>query len=178
MSRLRFAVTLSAVATLALPAVVGATTHHKKKHATAKPASGIGAAFTVQNEEKQYEAVKLVGVIDPAQGADQFTTPDAGKRFVAVEISITGKSPGNDSNSADDNLGVVGTNHQVYSADLSSVSECTDFANGQYTVTKDQSETGCVAFQLPTGVNVAQVKYNPNAGFSTNEAIWTLHPPL
>jgi hypothetical protein len=118
-----------------------------------------------------------VGLIDPAQGADQFTTPDAGKRFVAVEISVTGKSPGNDTNDANDNLSVVGTNHQVYSADFDSVSECTDFNDGQYTVTKGQEEAGCVTFQIPTGIYVAQVKYNPNAGFSTNEATWTFTIP-
>jgi len=58
------------------------------------------------------------------------------------------------------------------------VSECTNFASGQYTVTKVQSEVGCVTFQIPTGIGVAHIKYNPNAGFSTNEAEWTLGPPL
>lgn len=172
------------VGSLALtPAVARASTHkttttHPKKAAPRKKLPpGIGYSFTLENEDKQYEAVKLDGVVDPAQGADQFTSPGAGKRFVAVEITITGKSPGNDANDANDNLSLVGTNRQVYSPGFDSVSECTDFDNGQYTVTKGQSEKGCVTFQIPTGVYVAQVKYNPNAGFSTNEAVWTFSIP-
>ena len=109
---------------------------------------GIGASFTVENELKQYEAVKLVSMIDPAQSGNQFANPDAGKRFVAVEIQITGKSSGNDSNDANNNLSVVGSNGQVYSAEFFPVAECTNFNNGQYTVTKGESEVGCVRYQV------------------------------
>ena len=121
--------------------------------------------------------MKLTGVIDPAQPGNQYLTPDAGKRFVAVEVTITGNPLGNDANDANDNLSVVGTDKQVYSPSFYSVSECTDFDNGEYTVTKGQSEAGCVTFQIPTGVYIHQVKYNPNAGFSTNEAVWTFSIP-
>jgi len=153
------------------------TTKHKVKKPKTKPARGVGVSYTVENETEQYEAVKLVAVIDPAQPGNQYLTPETGKRFVAVEIQITGKSSGNDSNDANDNLSVVGSNKQDYSADFDSVAECTDFDNGQYSVSKGESEVGCVTFQMPTEVNVAKVKYNPNAGFSTNEAEWTLSPP-
>jgi hypothetical protein len=150
----------------------------KPKPKKPEPSTGIGVTFTVQNQVKQYEAVKFVAVIDPAQSGNQFLTPPAGDRFVAVEIQITGKSAGNDSNDANNNLSVVGSNGQVYSADFYPVTECTDFSNGQYSVTKGQSETGCVTYAMPTGVGVAHVKYNPDSGFSTNEATWTLSPPL
>lgn len=173
---------IAVAAALALPLALVSTgtadgTGHKAKH-HAKPAKGIGATFTVQNEAKQYEAVKLVAVIDPAQTGNQFLTAPAGDRFVAVEIQITGKSSGNDSSDADTNLSVVGSNGQVYSAEFDPVTECTNFSSGQYSVTKGESETGCVTYAMPMGVGVARVKYNPNAGFSTNVATWTLKPPL
>jgi hypothetical protein len=154
------------------------TTKHKAKKPKPKPATGIGVTFTVENETKQYEAVKFVAVFDPAQTGNQYLTAPAGDRFVAVEIQITGKSSGNDSNDANNNLSVVGSNGQVYSAAFDPVTECTDFSSGQYAVTKGQSETGCVTYAMPMGVGVAHVKYNPNSGFSTNEATWTLKPPL
>jgi hypothetical protein len=152
--------------------------HHSTTTTTKpKPANGIGVTQVVENEEKQYEAVKLVGVIDPAQGADEFTTPDDGKRFVAVQVQITGQSTGNDTNDANNNLSIVGSDKQVYSPDFDQVSGCTDFNDGQYTVTKGESEVGCVTYQVPIGVTVTTVKYNPNSGFSTNEASWSLNPP-
>lgn len=188
-SRLNWAVGTTVVAALsvgaiATPVAAGASTHHKpiaathpKKKPPKKAAPGIGASFRVLNQDKQYESVKLVAVMDPAQGADQFTTPDPGKRFVAVELSITNQSSGTDSNDANDNTSVVGSNKQVYSSDVSSVAECTNFDDGLYTLSKGENEVGCVTFQLPTGVSVAKIQYNPNAGFSTNNAQWTLAPP-
>jgi len=162
----------------ALPAA--ATTHNKTKHHATKrrPSDGIGVTHVVENETKQYQAVTFVALIDPAQPGNQYLTPTAGTRFVAVEIKIAGKSPGNDMGDANNNVSVVGSNNQVYSPNFGTVSECTDFDSGQYTVTKGESEVGCVNFQIPMGVGVAHVKYNPNSGFSTNEAEWTLSPPL
>lgn len=122
--------------------------------------------------------MKFVALIDPAQTGNQFLNPDAGKRFVAVEIQITGQSSGTDTGDANTNVSVVGSNNQVYTASFFPVSECTDFSSGQFTLNKGESETGCVTLQLPTGVGVSHVKYNPNVGFSTNNAEWTLTPPL
>jgi hypothetical protein len=118
-----------------------------------------------------------MAVIDPAQTGNQYLTPGAGKRFVGVEIQITNESKGTDSNDANNNTSVVGSNKQVYTADFNSISECTNFSNGQYALPDHSSEVGCVNFQVPTGVTVAKVEYNPNSGFSTNLAVWTLSPP-
>lgn len=171
---------LALVGTFALGSLSAAATNHKKQkhHTTVKPNNGIGVTHVVENETKQYEAVKFVALIDPAQTGNQFLNPDAGKRFVAVEIQITGQSSGTDTGDANTNVSVVGSNNQVYTASFFPVSECTDFSSGQFTLNKGESETGCVTLQLPTGVGVSHVKYNPNAGFSTNNAEWTLTPPL
>lgn len=66
---------------------------------TTKPkpkAPGIGSTLVVLNQDKQYEAVQLQTVTDPAQSGDGFSTPDAGKRYVGVTISIHNRSKGTD----------------------------------------------------------------------------------
>jgi hypothetical protein len=138
---------------------------------------GIGSTLTVLNQDKQYEAVKLVAVLDPAQPGNSYLTPDSGKRFVGVQLQITNQSNGTDSSDANSNTSVVGSNKQVYSADFDPIAGCTNFSNGGYTLPKGASDVGCVTFQVPTGVTIAKVEYNPNSGFSTNNAIWTLNPP-
>jgi hypothetical protein len=144
---------------------------------TTKPAPpGVGASFTVLNQRNQNESVKLVSVIDPATGQNGIT-PNAGDRFVGVEIQITNQSKTVDSGDANNNTSVVGSNEQVYSADFDPLSECTDFNSGQYNLSPGEPEIGCVAVQIPTGVSVAKVKYNPSSGFSTNNAEWILTPP-
>lgn len=144
---------------------------------TTKPkpkAPGIGSTLVVLNQDKQYEAVQLQTVTDPAQSGDGFSTPDAGKRYVGVTISIHNRSKGTDTGDANNNLTVVGSNNQVYQPDFTTLAGCTNFASGEYTLTSGTTEVGCVAYQVPTGVKVAKVQYNPNSGFSTNDATWTL----
>src|ERR1700761_7334821 len=48
---------------------------------SAAPA-GIGSYFDVQDESGDTYRVTLDKIIDPAQGADQYTQPDNGMRFV------------------------------------------------------------------------------------------------
>ena len=182
-SRGRLGLCAGVVGALALAAGVGAagastttTKPSRAAHATAKapPPPGIGATIKVLNQKKQYESVKLIAVQDPAQPGDSFTTPDAGNRFVGVQIQITNDSKGTDSDDANNNTSLIGSNSQVYSADVNSIAGCTNFDNGTYTLTQGASEVGCVSFQVPTAVTVAKVVYNPNSGFSTNNGFWTV----
>ena len=117
-------------------------------------------------------AVKLNQVIDPAQGADQYTTPNAGDRFVAIDLTITNNGSASFSDDANDDVTLIGTDNQSYTADFDNVSECTNFSNGQFTLTPGESSTGCVVFQVPTGVNTAKVQFQPNAGFSGSTGQW------
>ena len=176
----RFGLCAGVASTLAVGiGVAGASTTTTKPshatHATAKaPPPGIGSTMKVLNQKKQYESVKLIAVQDPAPPGDSFTTPDAGNRFVGVQIQITSDSKGTDSDDANNNTSLIGSNSQVYSADVDSIAGCTNFDNGTYTLTQGASEVGCVTFQVPTAVTVAKVVYNPNSGFSTNNGFWTV----
>jgi hypothetical protein len=172
------------VASVAAPSVAAAAKAKPKPKPKAKPkakakakpnttAPGIGSTLVVLNQTKQYEAVTLMAVTDPAQAGDQYLTPNPGDRFVGVTLQIHNRSKGTDTGDANNNTTVVGSNHQVYTADFDPLAGCTDFANGEYTLTTGATEVGCVAFQLPTGVAVAKVQYNPNSGFSTNNATWS-----
>ena len=46
--------------------------------------SPVGTIYTVTDQSGNKMSVTLTQVIDPAQGADQFTTPDNGNRFVGA----------------------------------------------------------------------------------------------
>jgi hypothetical protein len=134
----------------------------------------IGSTQRVLNQAKQYEAIRLIAIFDPAQPANSFLGPNPGMKYVAVEIQITNQSKGTDAGDANNNLSVIGSNKQGYQADFDDVSECTNFNGGQYTLPKGGSEQGCVVYQMPTSVTVSKVQYNPNSGFSTNNAFWTI----
>ena len=119
-------------------------------------------------------AVALVKIFDPAQGADQYTTADAGKRFVAVELKITNNGTSSYNDDANNNATLIGSDNQSYTSDLNNVSECTNFSNGQYTLAAGESSTGCVTYQLPNGVNTTKIQFQTNSGMSGNTGEWTV----
>jgi Domain of unknown function (DUF4352) len=111
-------------------------------------------------------------VIDPAQGADEFTTPDSGKRFVGVQMTLKNTGDSTLTGDANNEVSIIGSDNQTYTPDFNSISECTNFNDGSYTLAKTESTTGCVTFQVPTGVSVAKVRYEPLSFTSSNVAEW------
>lgn len=132
----------------------------------------VGATLSFQDEDGTPYTVQLGQVIDPAQGADEFSTPNAGDRFVATVFKITDTGASPISDDANNNSTVVGSDDQDYTADFDDVSECTNFNDGEYQITAGQSSTGCVVFQLPIGVTVAQVQWSPSGGFGGSFGAW------
>lgn len=116
--------------------------------------------------------VTLTQVIDPASGADQYTTADAGKRFVAVDLKIVNNGTAAFSDDANSDVTLIGSDNQSYTADFDSVSECTNFNSGQFTLSPGESSTGCVVFQVPNGVNTAKVQFQTESGFSGSTGEW------
>jgi Domain of unknown function (DUF4352) len=113
----------------------------------------------------------LTQVMDPAQ-VGPYTTPTNGDRFVGAKFTIVGVS-GTFSSDADLDATLIGSDGQTYSPDFSALAGCTNFNHGTYSVTPGASTTGCVAYQVPTGVHVAQIQWG---GFlnSGAPASWTI----
>jgi hypothetical protein len=148
----------SAIATL------NADLAHKSKSASK------GSVLSFKDENGNPYKVQAIQVIDPAQGADQYTTPNAGDRFVAVVFKITDTGSNQISDDANSNASIIASNDQSYTADFDNVSECTNFNDGEYQLAKDQSVTGCVVFQVPTDLKVTTVEWSP--GFDENFGEW------
>lgn len=135
---------------------------------TAKP---VGATISLQTTQGVPLTVTLKQVIDPARAALS-EKPPSGMRFVAAKFTVTDRSASQDlTDSADDNASLVGSNNQVYSPYLATASGCTNFDNGQYRLGPKESATGCVMFQVPAAVGVAEVKWTTNSGFG-NWGAW------
>lgn len=112
-------------------------------------------------------AVTLTKVIDPATIANPYEPVDAGNRLVAVEVNLQNTGTGTISDDANSDVTLIGSDSQSYDFDISGdVNECTNFHYGEYTLGSNDSESGCVVFELPDGINPAKVQfaYNSNAG--------------
>lgn len=129
-------------------------------------AARIGSYFDVGDGEGATYRVTLVKVIDPAQGADQFTTPDSGKRFVGAVFRITALKGSPQDEDANNDAALVGSDGQAYSADFDAIVGYTNFNNGQIQVAQGDSEIGAVTFQVPDGVKVAEIQWT-GGGFGS-----------
>ncbi len=145
----------------------------KAKPKSSSSGASTGSVLSFKDENGNPYQVQAVNIIDPAQGADQFTTPNAGDRFVAIVFKITDTGKNQISDDANSDASIVASNDQTYTADFDSVSECTNFNSGEYQLANGQSVTGCVVFQVPTGLSVSVVEWAP--GFGENFGEWKVH---
>jgi hypothetical protein len=104
-------------------------------------------------------AVGVASPQDPAAPVDQSDQAPSGSRLVAVSEDLLDAGPGTVSGNANSDTQVVGTDGEVYTPTLNGVQGCTNFDNGAYTLGAGQSESGCVVFAIPTGVDVAHVEF-------------------
>jgi Domain of unknown function (DUF4352) len=143
------------------------TTIPTPKVAIAPSPAKVGATLVVSMTDSNYNDVSanvtLVKIADPAQGADQYTTPDSGKRFVGAEFQIVAQNSAVSDN-ANNDATLVGSDNQTYDADMNSIAEGTNFNMGDVNLAAGQSSTGWVTFQVPTGVSVASVLFGDSSG--------------
>jgi hypothetical protein len=181
---------VAALATAAILGVVGcgsiakssAPAHTARAAATGSQAapsptpslSGpVGTSYTVTDPSGNKISVTLARVIDPAQGADQFTTPQNGSRFVGAVFSIKGIS-GTFSDDANNDATVIGSNGQTYTADFDSITGYTNFNDGEFSVSAAESSVGAVTFQIPLAVKVSKVEWSANGGLGGAPAEWLI----
>jgi hypothetical protein len=135
--------------------------------------SQVGESFIATDGQGNEMSITLVKVIDPAQGADSFTTPDTGKHFVGAEFQVIGKA-GTYSDDAILDAALIGSNGQTYTPSFDAIAGCTDFTYGSFSIIPGETQVGCVTFQLPQGVAVDRVEWTPVGGFGGAPAIWVL----
>lgn len=131
----------------------------------------IGSSQAVHDFYGDVLAVKVNQIVDPATPGAGSGPPNAGYRFVAVQEVLSNTSSGDVGGDANLGMTVLGTDGKTYLADYSTVAECTNYSYGEIDVPAGASSTGCVAFQLPTGVTVKSVSFSLDPGY-LDTAVW------
>ena len=130
-----------------------------------EPPGQIGSSFELKDGSGNLYRVTLAEVIDPAKGENQFTVPDAGKRFVGLVFRVKALTGSPQNEDANNNAVIIGSNGQNYAADFAGIAGYTNFDHGAIHVSKGETVTGSVTFQLPENVKVSTVQWTALSGF-------------
>jgi hypothetical protein len=132
-----------------------------------EPPGRIGSSFELKDGSGNLYRVTLTKVIDRAKGENQFTVPDAGKRFVGLVFRVKALTGSPRDEDANNNTVIIGSNGQHYPADFDGIAGYTNFDHGAIHVSTGETVTGSVTFQLPKDVQVSTVQWTALSGFGS-----------
>ncbi len=119
--------------------------------------------------------VVAVKVVDPARATDEFSTPDAGKRYVGVQFRITDTGAAAYSDSPSNGATAIDASGQQYSAEMADPKTSAGEAFPAATsIAPGDSALGVVVFQIPTGAKVVKVQFGMDSGMSGHTAQWNV----
>ncbi|MEU0414741.1 DUF4352 domain-containing protein [Streptomyces griseorubiginosus] len=106
-------------------------------------------------------------MVDPAAGKDDFSSPDSGKRFVAVQFRLKNVSSQVFDDSPDNDAKVKDTQGQQFEPSFSETSAGPDFG-GSVTLTRGDIALGFITFEVPATAKITKVQFTLDSGFANN----------
>jgi hypothetical protein len=186
--RTRVLAVVSVVIVVALIAVAASRLHaisasspvpaHRPPVTQGNHAGPVGTTFVVPDRNGNTMEATLLKVIDPAPPANDsgFGGPDHGDRLVAATFRLTGLS-GRVGGDANRDAALIDRDHLPYSA-WGVAKGCPNFNNGWFSIRPGRQVVGCVVFDIPKRIKVAQVQWDPSGGYRrTPQATWNLSSP-
>jgi hypothetical protein len=136
-------------------------------------AATVGDPLDLTDDNGDSIAVTVVRVVDPAQGADEFSSPDPGKRFVGVQFRITDKAAGGYDDDPDIDVVAIDSLGQQYQSDFQDISAGPALNSGLH-LAEGETTLGFETFELPTNAKLAKVEYQLNGGMYGDAGEWTV----
>jgi hypothetical protein len=139
--------------------------------ASSSPAQ-VGSTITLTgNDPGEKMAVTLTRVISHAQPADEFSTPDPGKRFYAVQFRLADTGTAAYSDSPSNGTAVVDADGQSYESTLYNVAGCQSFPGSENIAAGDKG-LGCIVFEVPARAKITKVQFTLDSGMGPDTGQW------
>ncbi|MFB7442397.1 DUF4352 domain-containing protein [Streptomyces mirabilis] len=117
--------------------------------------------------------VTVVKVVDPAKAADEFTTPESGKRFVGIQFRLvnTGSVAYNDSPS--NGAQISDADGQQFQTTFGDISAGPSMAS-EVKLKPGAKALGWIVFEVPKASKVSVVQFGMDSGFAQQTGEWKL----
>jgi hypothetical protein len=163
-------VTATTSAPAAAQAAHSSSSAARKTAAPAKAGDSIALAG-MHNDEKL--TVTLVKFADPATVTDQFMQPDAGKRYIAVQIRITNTASTAYSDSPTNGAKLIDAQGQQYDLTFVDTSLGQNFS-GSVKLAPGATALGVMEFEMPTSEKAVTFQFTLDSGFADQTGQWQL----
>lgn len=151
------------------PAETPATTE-----APAPEAAGIGDAITLKGlEDGEQISVTIKKVSDPAQPAEEFFTPEDGKRWIGLQVEIVNSGTAVYDDSPSNGMQVADADGQRFGGVIAEIKAGPAMAAG-VTLKPGAKALGWEVFEVPKNSKIDTVQFGMNSGFSDQTGEWTL----
>ncbi|MFD8478933.1 DUF4352 domain-containing protein [Kitasatospora sp. NPDC059673] len=134
----------------------------------------LGDTIGLKGTEKSNTAdVTLVKVVDNAEGADEFTKPADGKRFVSVQFRIKATGSAAYADAPANSAKVLDDKGQGYSSSLDETKAGPEFpvpAN----IAPGESALGFITFEVPSDAKLDKIQFAMDSGFAQQTGQWKL----
>lgn len=118
-------------------------------------------------------AVTLVRVVDPAGAKNEFSGPEAGTRFVAVQFRLKNTGSAVYKDSPSNGAKVVDSQGQQFDATFGDTTAGPNFP-GSVTLPPGDTGLGFIIFEVPTASKITKVQFAMNSGFSPHTGQWNV----
>ncbi|NJP92772.1 DUF4352 domain-containing protein [Nonomuraea sp. FMUSA5-5] len=134
----------------------------------------VGGALTLQGTDPSLKvSVTVNRVVNPATPASDFFKPQTGKKYVAVEVTLTNAGQAVYSDSPTNGAVLIDAQNQQYNSAIANVSEGQGFG-GSVTANAGDSRKGVIVFEIPQSAQPAKFQFALNSGFASQKGEWTL----
>lgn len=142
---------------------------------TQAPVAHVGSTLTLTgNNSGEQVDITLVQVVDPAKGKDDFNQPDAGNRFVAVEVRYKNTGTVTEADSVGNEAKLVDGAGHSYDTSFADTTAGPSFAGDQVNIAPGETGDGFITFQLPNADKPAELKITLNSGFASDTGAWQI----
>ncbi|MFF4342210.1 DUF4352 domain-containing protein [Kitasatospora sp. NPDC001540] len=153
-----------------LTASASASASPSASAATAAVGSTIALKGTGDGEACDVTVVK---VVDPAAPKDQYSSPEAGKRYVAVQFRLKNTGTASYSDSPGNGAQLVDTEGQRFTDTYQETTAGPSFS-GSVAIAPGDTALGFVTFEVPASSRIAKVQFALNSGFANGIGQWTV----
>ncbi|AUG79376.1 hypothetical protein CFP65_4646 [Kitasatospora sp. MMS16-BH015] len=140
------------------------------KSSAAKLGDTIGLKGTEAGNTADVTVVKLT---DNAEGADEFTKPADGKRFVAVQFRIKATGAKGYNDAPQNSAKLIDAQGQAYGATVADTKAGPAF-QVPAAIASGESALGFVTFEVPADAKPSKVQFALDSGFAQQTGQWTL----